>query len=185
MDFDAPIARWMNEHAPQGIFITDDVLVIRGWNRCMELMSGRTSDSVIGRPILEVFPELAGRQFDRIYREALSGRFLVLDHRFHKYIIKLPAKPEYKVAEMQQSAHIAPLIDNGQIVGTITAIEDVTERVVRESDLIAAREAADQANQAKDRFLGILSHDLRTPLTAILGWTRIFCERPGDEQLIR
>src|SRR5262249_34727187 len=73
----------------------------------------------------------------------------------------------------------------GTVIGTITAIHDVSERVVRENELMAAREQADSANKAKDRFLAVLSHDLRTPLTAILGWARIFRDRPGDEKIVR
>lgn len=37
----------------------------------------------------------------------------------------------------------------------------------------AAREAAEQANLAKDRFLAVLSHELRSPLNSILGWAQI------------
>src|SRR2546427_2839121 len=77
-----------------------------------------------------------------------------------------------------------PLVSEGKVVGTITAIDDVSERVVRESELVAAREEADKANAAKDRFLAVLSHDLRTPLTSILGWARIFRNQP-DEEAIR
>jgi signal transduction histidine kinase len=37
----------------------------------------------------------------------------------------------------------------------------------------ARREAAEVANRTKDQFLAVLSHELRQPLNAILGWTRM------------
>jgi two-component system CheB/CheR fusion protein len=62
----------------------------------------------------------------------------------------------------------------------LLAIEDITaakdlERaraalVEREQ---ALRAAAEQATQAKDRFLAVLSHELRSPLQSMLGWVRM------------
>jgi len=185
LNFDRSIVQWLDDYAPQGIFTTDACFVIRGWNRWLTQNAGRSAEAVIGRYLFDVFPELSQRQLKRFYDEALNGKVTILAQRFHKYLIKLPARPEFRLEEMQQSAHIAPLLSDGQVVGTITAIEDVSERIVRESELIAAREEADKANQAKDSFLAVLSHDLRTPLTAILGWTHVFRERPGDPSLVR
>ncbi|WP_052672255.1 PAS domain-containing sensor histidine kinase [Aliterella atlantica] len=45
----------------------------------------------------------------------------------------------------------------------------------------AARAEAEEANRLKDEFLAVLSHELRSPLNPILGWTRLLQTRKLDE----
>jgi PAS domain S-box-containing protein len=44
-----------------------------------------------------------------------------------------------------------------------------------------ARIAADAANRSKDEFLSVISHELRSPLNAILGWNRILAIKRRDD----
>lgn len=45
-----------------------------------------------------------------------------------------------------------------------------------------AREQAESANRIKDEFLAVLSHELRSPLNPILGWTKLLQTRRFDQQ---
>src|SRR6185295_5174544 len=60
----------------------------------------------------------------------------------------------------------------------------VTERFQREHDFQMARDIAENANRAKDKLLATLSHDLRTPLSSILGWIRLIRTRSLDSDMM-
>jgi len=127
---------WVQDHAPWGILVTDHELRIRLANKWLRDRLPWPKDTVVGRPLTDVIPGLKSRGLDRYYRRALGGEGRVLSHKFHRYLI--PMKPGLGISDfslMQQSAKIYPLAQDGTTIGTVTVIEDVTERVLRENEL--------------------------------------------------
>ena len=178
----------MSEFAAVGLLVTDENLNIRSCNKWFEKQSEMSEKALVGRNLVEVFPELRRRGFDRYYRDALGGQSRILSHRLHKYLLPMtPSAGMTTFAQMQQSARISPLFEGESVIGTITLIEDVTERVAREMELNvqleererllvseqAARELAEENSRLKDEFLASVSHEIRSPLNAINGWTQI------------
>jgi PAS domain S-box-containing protein len=60
----------------------------------------------------------------------------------------------------------------------LVAWHDIAERQRYESDLRAARDAAETAAAAKANFLAVMSHELRTPMTGIMGMIELLSEYP-------
>jgi signal transduction histidine kinase/CheY-like chemotaxis protein len=194
---DAALLRWLHEFSVQGILITDDKLGIRSCNDWLQRQIGKKEHDLVGGSLLEIFPELKSRGFDRYYVDALNGQSRILSHRLHKYLLAMPPSAGSGLfAQMQQSARISPLLDGEKIIGTITVIEDVTERVVREMELssqieererlldseLEARKLAEANSRVKDEFLAAVSHEIRAPLNAITGWTQLLLSGDLDEE---
>src|SRR4051812_39490178 len=104
------LPEWLQDLTGQGILITDTGLAIRGWNRWMELHSGRRAADVLGRHLLDIYPELAARRLDQYYDQALAGQVIVLAQRLHRYLLPMPPTNDFGAFNyMQQSARIGPL----------------------------------------------------------------------------
>ena len=103
--------------------------------------------------------------------------------------------------EVQIDDSGAPIRDaGGELMGVVLVFRDVSEREAADAehrralwaeaarveaeriagDLAAARAEAERANEAKDAFLAILSHELRSPLSAMLAWVGILQRRSDD-----
>lgn len=132
------VVNWLDQFSPVGIFTVDRDLVLTGWNRWMSLHSGRPPEEILGRPLLELYPDLVQRKVDRYFHKALAGQPMILSQRFHHYLIPMiPEGIRGDTKFMPQAASISPLHTSRGIAGVIAYVEDVSERMKREKELEA------------------------------------------------
>jgi PAS domain S-box-containing protein len=97
----------------------------------------------------------------------------------------IAARPDGTRVEFEP--YPTPLLDaDGRLLGAVNVLVDVTERKRAEAALRATAEALAASNAVKDEFLGLISHELRTPVTTIYGNAQLLRDRgatlPDDQR---
>lgn len=74
-----------------------------------------------------------------------------------------------------------PMFQEERIVGCVVTFSDIAKRLSDMEELAHAKDRAETANRAKTAFLATISHEVRTPLNAILGMGELLGGTPLDE----
>ena len=95
-----------------------------------------------------------------------------------------PVRGEIAYAERPDGRRVAftpfptPLRDaDGTMIGAVNVLVDVTDRLNAEKALQTSADALRASNAVKDEFLGLISHELRTPVTTIYGNATLLADR--------
>lgn len=150
---------------PTAFYETEDIVIKIANNEMLKLWD--KDKSIIGKPMIEGIPELAGQPFIPILKEVFrSGVPYHADQQEAVLVMDgVPTKSWFNFT-------YKPLRNaTGKVYGILHAAIDVTRQV--------------QLQQQKDEFLGIASHELKTPVTSVKAYTQVL-ERmirlEGDEK---
>jgi len=152
------------------LMTTDPAGIITDVNKQMEALTGCTRDELIGAPFKSYFtdPEKA----------ETSIKLVLSEKKVTNYELTARARDG---KETVVSYNATTFYDRDRkLQGVFAAARDVTERrrldkVLQEKnvELESARSVAEKANFAKSDFLSSMSHELRSPLNAILGFGQL------------
>lgn len=78
---------------------------------------------------------------------------------------------------------VNPIYLHDKIIGLTAIGVDILKEKTIQQELITAKEKAEDASQAKSRFLSVMSHEIRTPLNAVIGMTNLLMkDHPSKSQ---
>ncbi len=152
------------DHAPVGVYVIDAQFRLQQVNP-LALPAFANVRPLVGRDFSEVMQILWGSELASqilgIFRHTLETGERYISPQFFQQRIDLGEERAYDWEAQRVT------LPDGQD-GVVCYFTDVTERHRFEVALQQAKDAAETANQSKDRFLAVLSHELRTPLTPVL-----------------
>ena len=153
--------RGVVENSSDGIVIIQDERITYV-NKAVEEISGYTTE------------ELLGSQFQRYLSTSTDGLKQIRE-RLRAREAKQSVSAQFEVDIRHKSGQERRLIVSsteffleGAEVG-VAMIKDITNRKQAEMELLAAKERAEDATRLKDRFVSLVAHDLKSPLSSMLG----------------
>lgn len=170
--------RALAENSPDVIARIDTELRYCYVNPATEIATGIPLEKWIGKTIAEMgYPEELDTWQAKLRQVFATGVGCSMEFDFTgakgRIYYQVRMVPEYT-----QDQTIQSLLMIGRDVTNYKLAEQAL--LVSEAQLRQQKQELEQANRIKDEFLAVLSHELRSPLNAILGWAKILRTRTLD-----
>ena len=145
-----------------GIFGLDPSGRVVTWNAGAAQITGYAAAEIIGRHFSVFYPRAdiaGGKPLGALALAAANGRAEDEGRRVRK------DGTVFEASAIINAVHLP----NGECVGFVQIVRDVTQRQELERNLAEARDRALEASRLKSEFLGTMSHEIRTPMNGIIG----------------
>ncbi|WP_416668608.1 PAS domain-containing sensor histidine kinase [Egbenema bharatensis] len=176
------------EYIPEGITIADaPEVIIRKVSQHGQQLTGRPQEMLEGISVATHFQDWSIPQANGVSQPTEAELPLVRAVRQSEVVVNeewILHRPDGSKINLLCNA--GPIQDrHGNTTGGILAWRDITERKQLLERERAARTEAEAANRVKDEFLAVLSHELRSPLNPILGWSKLLQTKKLDEAKVK
>jgi PAS domain S-box-containing protein len=148
--------------------------VITSWNKAAMQMFGYTEIEVVGQHISLIIPAERMEEESYIISEISKGNKIDHFHTFRK------AKDGRLIPI---SVSVSPIMnESGKIIGASKIARDISEQLSLQEEKARLYNQIKALNDKKDEFIGLASHELKTPLTSISGYLQIMEKMVKEEK---